>query len=134
MVSHWRPVAFRLRCRDTWRCADCSSQYGTGAIGSFEVTSSCLCKKAEGVAQQLLHGLQVEPVPVLHGLQVQPAPVLVESVKDGIKDSLHALQVGEQDHGPGAPADFDEATLDGVGGAQLAPKRLRERSAVRADR
>jgi hypothetical protein len=41
------------------------------------VTSSCLCKKAEGVARQLLHGLQVEPVPVLHGLQVQPAPVLL---------------------------------------------------------
>ena len=62
------------------------------------MTSSCLCKKAEGVAQQLLHGLQV-----------QPAPVLIESVKDGIEDSLHALHVGEQDHGPGAPADFEEA-------------------------
>jgi hypothetical protein len=73
------------------------------------VTSSCLCKKAEGVAQQLLHGLQVQPAPVLHGLQVQPAPVLIESVKDGIEDSLHALHVGEQDHGPGAPADFHEA-------------------------
>ena len=35
--------------------------------------------------------------------------VLVESVKDGIEDSLHALHVGEQDHGPGAPADFEEA-------------------------
>src|ERR1700719_298214 len=63
------------------------------------VTSSCLCKKAEGVAQQLLHGLQVEPAPVLHGLQVQPAPVLIESVKDGIEDSLHALHAGEQDLG-----------------------------------
>ena len=81
------------------------------------VTSSCLYKKAEGVARQLLHGLQVEPVPVLHGLQVEPvpvlherpAPVLIESVKDGIEDSLHALHVGEQDHGPGAPADFEEA-------------------------
>src|ERR1700720_4735333 len=84
------------------------------------VTSSCLYKKAEGVARQLLHGLQVEPAPVLHGLQVQPvpvlhglqvrpAPVLIESVKDGIEDSLHALHVGEQDHGSGAPADFEEA-------------------------
>ena len=61
------------------------------------------------MAQQLLHGLQVEPAPVLHGLQVQPAPVLIESVKDGIEDSLHALHVGEQDHGSGAPADFHEA-------------------------
>src|ERR1700731_1048716 len=68
------------------------------------VTSSCLCKKAEGVV----------------------LPLLVESVKDGIEDSLHALHVGEQDHGPGAPANFDEATLDGVGSAQLAPQRLRE--------
>jgi hypothetical protein len=63
---------------------------------------------------------------LLHGLRVQPAPVLIESVKDGIEDSLHALNVVEQDHGPGAPADFHEATLDGVGGAQLAPQRLRE--------
>jgi len=70
------------------------------------VTSSCLYKKAEGVARQLLHGLQVEPVPVLHE---RPVPVLIESVKDGIEDSLHALHVGEQDHGPGAPADFEEA-------------------------
>ena len=44
-----------------------------------------------------------------HGLQVEPAPVLVESVKDGLEDSLHALHVGEQGHGPGAPADFEEA-------------------------
>ena len=51
------------------------------------VTSSCLCKKAEGVV----------------------LPLLVESVKDGIKNSLHALHVGEQDHGPGAPANFHEA-------------------------
>ena len=35
--------------------------------------------------------------------------MLVESVKDGLEDSLHALHVGEQDHGPGAPADFEEA-------------------------
>jgi hypothetical protein len=39
----------------------------------FWVTSSCLGKKAEGVAQQLLHGLQVQPAPVLLGPQVQPA-------------------------------------------------------------
>ena len=72
------------------------------------MTSSCLCKKAEGVAQELLRGLQVQPTPVLRGLQVQPAPELIESVKAGIENSLHALQVGEQDHGPGAAADFHE--------------------------
>src|ERR1700681_1807093 len=72
--------------------------WGTAAADPVQhVTSSCLCKEVEGAAQRLLHGLQV-----------QPAPVLVESVKDGIEDSLHALHVGEQDHGPGAPADFDE--------------------------
>ena len=40
---------------------------------AIKVTSSCLCKKAEGVV----------------------LPLLVESVKDGIEDSLHALQVSE---------------------------------------
>ena len=53
-------------------------------------------------------------------------PLLVKSEKDGIDDSLHAGNVGEQDHGPGAAADLDEAALDGVGGAQLAPQLLRE--------
>jgi len=53
-------------------------------------------------------------------------PLLVESVKNRIDDSLHAGQFIEQDHGPGAPSNFHEATLDGVGGAQLAPQRLRE--------
>src|SRR6202035_1216798 len=43
------------------------------------VTSSCWCKKAEGVARRLLRGLQVQPTPVLRGLQVQPAPVPIES-------------------------------------------------------
>ena len=34
---------------------------------------------------------------------------MIESLKDHIEDSLHALHVGEQDHGPGALADFEEA-------------------------
>jgi hypothetical protein len=46
---------------------------------------------------------------LLRGLQVQPASVLVESVKDGLEDSLHDLRVGEQGHGPGAPGNFEEA-------------------------
>ena len=70
----------------------------TNRFANTQVTSSCLGKKAEGVAQRLLRGLQVEPV-----------PVLVESVKDGIEDLLHAPHVGEQDHAPGAPADVHEA-------------------------
>ena len=60
------------------------------------------------------------------GCKYSPHPLLVESVKGGIEDSLHALQVGEQDHGAGAPTNFDEAALNGVGGAQLAPQGLRE--------
>jgi hypothetical protein len=88
------------------------------------------------VVRQLLHGLQVEPVPVLHGLQVepapvlrglqlQPAPVLVESVKDGIEDSLHALHVSEQDHAPGAPANLHEAgSAPGVNSVVTGPTPL----------
>jgi hypothetical protein len=69
------------------------------------VTSSCLRKKAEGVAQQLY----------CTGCKYSPHPLLVESVKDGIEDSLHALHVGEQDDGPGAPADFhEEGSAPGV--------------------
>ena len=68
------------------------------------MTSSCLCKKAEGVV----------------------LPLLIELLKNRIDDSLHAGHIHEQDHGPGAPPNFHEATLDGVGGAQLAPQRLRE--------
>jgi len=68
------------------------------------VTSSCLCKKIEGVV----------------------LPLLIEAMKNRIDDSLHAGYVYEQHHGPGAPPNFHEATLDGVGGAQLAPQRLRE--------
>ena len=96
------------------------------------MTSSCLCKKAEGVAQQLLRGLQVlahtriarapsrartriarapsrARTRIARAASTARTPVLIESVKDGIEDSLHALHVGEQDHGPGAPADFHEA-------------------------
>src|SRR5438445_13145732 len=70
----------------------------------MRVTSSCLCKKSEGAV----------------------LPLLIEPLKNRIDDSLHAGHIHEQDHGPGAPPDFHEATLDGIGGAQLAPQRLRE--------
>src|SRR6266699_5631477 len=68
------------------------------------VTSSCLCKKSEGAV----------------------LPLLIEPLKNRIDDSLHAGHIHEQHHWPGAPPDFHEATLDGIGGAQLAPQRLRE--------
>src|SRR6266478_1126047 len=68
------------------------------------VTSSCFCKKSEGTV----------------------LPLLIEPLKNRIDDSLHAGHIHEQHHGPGAPADFHEASFDGIGGAQLAPQRLRE--------
>src|SRR6266700_2834341 len=71
---------------------------------TLKVTSSCLCKKSEGAV----------------------LPLLIEPLKNRIDDSLHAGHIHEQHHGPGAPADFHEASFDGIGGAQLAPQRLRE--------
>ena len=68
------------------------------------VTSSCLCIKGEGAV----------------------LPLLIKSLKNGIDDSLHAGHVNEHHHGPGAPPDFHEAALDGIGGAQLAAQRLGE--------
>jgi hypothetical protein len=39
-------------------------------------------------------------------------PVLVETTENRIDDPVHAFDVGEDGHGPSAPADFDEAALD----------------------
>src|SRR2546427_5653827 len=64
------------------------------------VSSSCLCKKLEGAV----------------------LPILVEAAKDRIDDSIDALDIGEDHHGARAPADFHEAALDGIGGAQLLPE------------
>src|SRR5690348_312636 len=66
------------------------------------VTSSSLCKKGEGAI----------------------LPLLVKVVKDGINNSLDAGNIDEQHHRPGAAPDLDEAALDGIGGAQLAPQWL----------
>ena len=49
-------------------------------------------------------------------------PFQVESVEDGVDDSVHGLHVNEADHGAGATANFDETAFDDVGGAQLAPQ------------
>jgi len=62
-----------------------------------------LCKKSEGAV----------------------LPLLIESLKNRINDSLRAGHIDEYPDGPGAPPDFDEAMLDGIGGAQLAPQWLR---------
>ena len=64
-----------------------------------EVTSSSLCKKVEGAV----------------------FPFQVESLEDGVDDAVHAFDVDEADHGPGASAHFHEATLDDVGGAHFLP-------------
>src|SRR5581483_2145157 len=49
-------------------------------------------------------------------------PFQIESLKNGVDDSVHALDVDEADHGPGATAYLHKAALDNVGGAQLAPQ------------
>jgi len=72
--------------------------------GAREVMSSRLCKSAEGAG----------------------FPFQVEFLEDGVDDPIHGLHVDEADHGPGSSPDFDEASLDDVGGAQLAPQVLGE--------
>src|SRR5438445_10573142 len=79
-------------------------RWGATALLASGVTSSCLCKKSEGAV----------------------LPLLIESLKNGIDDSLHAGDIHEHDHGPGAAAHFHEAPFDGIGGAQFAPQRLPE--------
>ena len=63
------------------------------------VTSSRLCKYAEGAS----------------------FPFQIESLEDGVDDSIHGLYVDEADHGAGTAADLDKAAFNDVGGAQLAP-------------
>ena len=69
------------------------------------MTSSCLCKNAEGAV----------------------FPFQVEPLEDGVDDAVHRLHIDEADHGPGSAPDFDEAALDDVGGAQFAPQMPGER-------
>ena len=61
--------------------------------------SSRLCKKVEGAV----------------------FPFQVESLEDGVDDSVHACDVDKANHGPGAAAHLDKTALDHVGGAQLPP-------------
>ena len=66
------------------------------------VTSSCLCKKAEGAV----------------------FPLLVEAMEDGVDDAFDAEFVDEADHGSCSAAYFNETAFDDVSGAQLAPQVL----------
>src|SRR5580704_2400483 len=70
----------------------------------LRVMSSGVCKRAEGVI----------------------FPVLVEAMEDGEDDAFHAGQVDEADHRSSSPSDFDEASFDDVGGAELASQRQGE--------
>ena len=67
------------------------------------MTSSYLCKKAEGAV----------------------FPLLVEAMEDGVDNAFDAEFVDEADHGAGAAAHLHKASLDDVGGAQFAPQVLR---------
>jgi len=70
------------------------------------VTSSCLCKKAEGA--------------------VPPVVPFIVAVEGRIDDALDALDVDEADHGPGAAAHLHEAAFDDALRPQLAPEVLWE--------
>ena len=81
-----------------------ASHHLCNSANSPAVMSSRLCKYAEGAS----------------------FPFQVESLEDGVDDPVHGLHVDEADHGAGSSAHFDEAALDDVGGAQLAPQVLWE--------
>jgi hypothetical protein len=62
-----------------------------------EVMSSGLCKKLEGAI----------------------FPFQVETLEDGVDDSVYTGHVYKAHHGPCPPTDFDETALNHVGGTQL---------------
>jgi hypothetical protein len=72
-----------------------SSAYGSAVTIITLVMSSCLCKKLEGAI----------------------FPFQVESLENGVNDSIHALHVHKANYGPGAAPDFHEAAFDDVGGS-----------------
>jgi hypothetical protein len=49
-------------------------------------------------------------------------PFQIESLKDGVDDMVHALDIYEADHGPGPTVHLHKATLDHIGSAQLGPQ------------
>lgn len=64
-------------------------------VSMILVMSSSLCKKFEGAI----------------------FPFQIESLENGVNDSIHALHVHKANHGPSATPDFYEAALDDVGGS-----------------
>src|ERR1044071_8744557 len=71
---------------------------------NFLVTSSCLCKNAEGAG----------------------FPFQVKAMEDGVDDSVDTLHVHKADHRSGAPPYFYKTTLNDIGGPQLLPQMLSE--------
>ena len=64
------------------------------------VTSSCLCKHGEGAG----------------------FPFQIESLEDGVNDSIHTFYVHKAHHGSGSPPHFHEAALDQIRGAEFPPQ------------
>src|SRR5271157_5625826 len=64
-------------------------------LSRTRATSSCLCKNTEGAG----------------------FPFQVESLENGIDDTVHTGYVDKADHGPGASPYLDEAAFDDIGGA-----------------
>jgi hypothetical protein len=51
-------------------------------------------------------------------------PLQIKSLKNGIDDAVHALNIHKANHGCGPPSYYDEITLNHIGGAQFAPQVL----------
>src|SRR5271166_2860018 len=64
------------------------------------VTSSCLCKNAEGAG----------------------FPFQVEALEDGVNDAIHTFDVHKAHHGTRPATHLDETALDDIGGTQLSPQ------------
>lgn len=49
-------------------------------------------------------------------------PVFIETVEDDIDDPVHAVDMGEHNHGSGSATHLHKTALDGIGGSQLLPQ------------
>src|SRR6266849_10926793 len=73
------------------RNTDSQQKTSIARITKAGVTSSCLCKYGEGAG----------------------FPFQIESLEDGVDDTIHTLDVHEADHGPGATAHLHKAPQPG---------------------
>src|SRR4051794_39371614 len=96
------PLRFGSMAQRWWTMIQAATPHAK--LTSRTVTSSRLCKNAEGAV----------------------FPFQVETLEDGVDDSVHGFDVDEADHGPRSSPDFDETALDDIGGTQLAPQVLGE--------